>query len=63
LNLLAALVVLGGCVDAKEAQQAPPPEVPVVTVEPGRSVSRARRPLWIAHTGEQARSAQAHRDS
>ena len=32
LNLLAALVVLGGCVDAKEAPQAPPPEVSVVTV-------------------------------
>ncbi len=33
LYLLAALVVLGGCVDAKEAPQAPqPPEVSVVTV-------------------------------
>ena len=32
LNLLAALVVLGGCVDAKEAPPAPPPEVSVVTV-------------------------------
>ena len=32
LKLLAALVVLGGCVDAKEAPQAPPPEVSVVTV-------------------------------
>ena len=33
LNLLAALVVLGGCARAKEAAQAPqPPEVSVVTV-------------------------------
>jgi membrane fusion protein (multidrug efflux system) len=33
LNLLAALVVLGGCVDAKQAPQAPqPPEVSVATV-------------------------------
>ncbi len=32
LNLLAALVVLGGCVDAKEAPPAPPAEVSVVTV-------------------------------
>jgi membrane fusion protein, multidrug efflux system len=32
LNLLAALVVLGGCVDAKEAPPASPPEVSVVTV-------------------------------
>src|SRR5712671_2942783 len=48
LNLLAALVVLGGCVDAKQAPQAPqPPEVsvatarkasvPVVTELPGRT--------------------------
>ena len=48
LNLLAALVVLGGCVDAKEAPQAPPPpevsvvtvyktSVPVVTELPGRT--------------------------
>jgi membrane fusion protein (multidrug efflux system) len=32
LNLLAALVVLGGCVGAKEPPPAPPPEVSVVTV-------------------------------
>src|SRR5882724_8824026 len=32
LNLLAALVVLGGCVNAKQAPQAQPPEVSVVTV-------------------------------
>ena len=33
LNLLAALAVLGGCVDAKQAPQAPqPPEVSVATV-------------------------------
>jgi len=33
LNLLAALVALGGCVDAKETPKAPPPpEVSVVTV-------------------------------
>src|SRR5712671_633787 len=48
LNLLAALVILGGCVDAKEAPQAPPPpevsvvtvrkaSVPVVTELPGRT--------------------------
>jgi membrane fusion protein (multidrug efflux system) len=48
LNLLAALVVLGGCVDAKEAPKAPPPpevsvvtvhktSVPVVTELPGRT--------------------------
>jgi len=48
LKLLAALVVLGGCVDAKEAPQAPPPPevsvvtvhktgVPVVTELPGRT--------------------------
>ena len=35
LNLLAALVVLGGCVQAKQAPQAPQaPEVTVVTVQP-----------------------------
>jgi membrane fusion protein (multidrug efflux system) len=35
LNLLAALVVLGGCVDSRQAQQAPQvPEVTVVTVHP-----------------------------
>ena len=33
LNLIAALVILGGCVNAKQAPQAPqPPEVSVVTV-------------------------------
>ncbi len=48
LNLLAALVVLGGCVDAKQAPQAPQPtevsvatvrkaSVPVVTELPGRT--------------------------
>jgi membrane fusion protein (multidrug efflux system) len=48
LNLLAALAVLGGCVDAKEAPPAPPPPevsvvtvrkaaVPVVTELPGRT--------------------------
>src|SRR5438552_17372918 len=48
LNLLAALALLGGCVDAKEAPQAPPPpevsvvtvrkaSVPVVTELPGRT--------------------------
>src|SRR3954467_7573823 len=36
LNLLAALVVLGGCVDAKQAPQVPqPPEVSVATVRKG----------------------------
>jgi membrane fusion protein (multidrug efflux system) len=32
LNLLAAVVALGGCADAKDAPPAPPPEVSVVTV-------------------------------